>query len=167
MARAFLHRRMSIATSTVDSPPASPPMLSRKSSMRNLKSSFRNLFARSLDDEDPLLIMPHTPIRVRIRFPEACESLTVCLIPRHDVGACVHLTETGHAPDAMQLSFLEHGPLTAGKGLMLDLPSARFASISSKIDAPVSGSAGYFWETIVTAGIVRAAPPESFLTSCE
>ena len=147
------------------SSPTSPPAR-RRGSIHNLKSSVRNLFAgRSLED-DPLVITPEMPIRVRIRFPEPCESLTVCLVPRHDVGACVHLASTGHAQEDMYLVYLEEGPLTSGKGITLDLPNASFANIDSKIDSPVSGSAGYFWETIITAGVVRAPDRPCILTSC-
>jgi len=145
----------------------SPPMLSKKSSMRNLKSSVRNLFAARTLEDDPFLITPAHPIRVRIRFPEPCESPTVVLVPRHDVAYSVHLASTGFAQDAMSLAFLEHGPLASGKGLAIELPDASLANIDTKIDAPVSGSAGYFWETIITAAIVRVAapPPESHCVS--
>ena len=105
-------------------------MLSKKSSMRNLKSSVRNLFAARTLEDDPFLITPAHPIRVRIRFPEPCESPTVVLVPRHDVAYSVHLASTGFAQDAMSLAFLEHGPLASGKGLAIELPDASLANLS-------------------------------------
>ena len=165
----MLSRKSSMKLFKINDPSSSPPTLSRKSSMKNFKNSMRNLFIappRTLED-DPYLITPSHPIRVRIAFPEPCESPTVVLVPRHDIAYSVHLAETGYAQDSMRLAFLEHGPLTSGKGLTFDLPDASLANIDSKIDAPVSGSAGYFWETVITAGIVRMRAPPSIDASTQ
>lgn len=56
----------------------------------------------------------------------------------------MHLAETGHAPDAASV----FGAWAAVE-LTFDLPDAGLVNIK---DRPVST---YFWETIITAGIVK------------
>jgi len=154
----FRRRRLSVDVS--DSPPASPK---RRNSI--LRRSMSNLLSTSMQN----LESNHQPIpiRVKIDLPEPCESFSVCLVPRHSVCNCVHLAETGFAPDDMTLAYLDHGPLSPESGLTLELPDAHYAVVNSKINTPESPSSP-FWQTIITAGVVRVPPPRWLVDSdCE
>jgi hypothetical protein len=115
------------------------------------------------DGDDALCFGPWRPLRFRVAFPEPVTGAVAALVPRLDVGHCVHLAWGG----AGALGCVLDGPLWADEPLWVALPCGWRVDgieVHTKVCVPeAKGGSEALWAGAVACGLVAPRRPPCLL----